>query len=86
MSTKAIQVAAKLYEARDMLKRLLGVSYLPKIRPVVACVKKIVGDGDVLKAGMGLIADMQRDGESGMSQMYVLAAIVELIEPSEVTP
>lgn len=85
MIATQVNIAAKLYEARDTLRRLLGESYRNRIDETMQAVRVIAAANhcDELRAGMLILQQMQADGCGGMEQLYVLAATAELIEPSE---
>ena len=82
-----VKLAAKLYSARDSVKFLYGEQYLEKIKPIMAKINSLT-NGDkskVLKTVVKLIQAIAANHEdSGTMQMMVLAAAVEILEPSEV--
>ena len=76
----AIQIAARLYECRDAARNILGVKYAEKMREYgdsVRAVAKVKECGE-LEAGKMLA---EATG-GGMTAILVLAATVEIIEPS----
>lgn len=76
----AIQMAAKLYECRDAARNILGGRYAEKMREYGDAVRAMAaeqGCGE-LEAGTRLA---KATGD-GMAAVLVLAATVEIIEPS----
>ena len=82
-----IKMAAKLYQCRDSAKKLYGADYQSKIadykRYIQACMIKH-NYKDEITAAMRLITDCKDLDGSGIGTMNILAACVELIEPSAV--
>lgn len=78
----SIQIAARLYECRDTAKRLLGEKFTSRMQEYGDMVKKLAGAKgiDILMAGK-ILADPDVSG-GGITSVLVLAATVELIEPS----
>lgn len=75
-----VKVAARLYECRDTAKRLLGEKYQERMREygdAVRSVAKVKCIGE-LEAGKMLA---EASG-GGMTALLVMAATVEIIEPS----
>ncbi len=77
----AVQMAAKLYKCRDHAKNLLGDKYHDLMREwgevVTACAKQ--ENCDTMAAGIHMAKMVD-----GMDAMMILAATVELVEPSNV--
>ena len=84
---KQIKMAAKLYECRDTAKKLYGAEFQNKIsdykRYIKACMMKH-NYKDEITAAMSLAKDCEGVQGSGMGVMLIMAACVELIEPSAV--
>ncbi len=80
---KQVKMAAQLYEIRDTAKRLLGEKYKPKMAELGAALKKIARDSkkSELEAATELCKAI---GAEGMDTLMIMAAAVELIEPSNV--
>ena len=82
-----IKMAAKLYECRDTAKKLYGAEFENKIsyykRYIKACMMKH-NYKDEITAAMRLAKDCEGVQGSGMGVMLIMAACVELIEPSAV--
>jgi len=80
VNEKAVRIAAKLYECRDTVRRLWGTDYPTKIKAWGETIEAIAANKglDPLEAGRQL-ASASHDGAT---QMVILAATVELIEPS----
>ena len=79
-----VQMAAKMYDARDAMKRLFGDKYQAEIAEHQKYIKiqmQSEGVGE-LKATMRIMTMLQAKlPNSGITQALVLAACVELIEP-----
>lgn len=84
MIEKQIEIAAKLYDARRTLRRLIGDSYAEKVAPFMRVVA-LKGRDMALRHGMDVAKDMAAKG-IGEGIVWIFAAIVEVIEPDELTP
>lgn len=84
---KAVQLTASLYQARKVARSTLGDRYADKMREygaaidTVARLKKI----ERLAAAILMAKQSTADG-NGLTSLFVMAAAVELIEPSAETP
>ncbi len=82
---EAVKLTAKLYQCRDSSKLLYGKDYKKNILEwqhyIKACKTKHKLDTDLL-AAMKLIEDCVGMDGAGTATMNILAAYVELIEPS----
>ena len=82
-----IKMAAKLYQCRDTAKKLYGSEFQNKIldykRYIQACMIKH-NYKDEITAAMRLAIDCESVDGSGTGIMLIMAAYVELIEPSAV--
>lgn len=83
----AIQITSKLYDARDTMRSFWRGDYPKK----VAEYQRLIRSGmakyacDEIKATMKIVALLQeKEPDSGMHQALILAAYVEMIEPSKV--
>lgn len=76
----AVQIAAKLYECRDAARNILGGRYAEKMDEYGGAVRSVATERccGVLEAGK-MLAEATGDG---MTAILVLAATVEIIEPS----
>ncbi len=83
----AMQVAARFYEARDICRRLWGAEYARKIGPWMEQLRSVMirHELQALDAAKTLLEYYNQHG-NGFAMMFVLAACVELIEPSEPSP
>lgn len=84
MNARAVKIAAQMYEARDTLKRLVGDKFRERIEPWQAVIRehaKKTGK-DELHVVMDLMQDMQKQGVTN-GQLGLLAAYVEMVEPSD---
>ncbi len=81
MTQQAIQTAAKLYETRETVKRLLGDRYRERMTELGATLEKIAArkGKDVLMTAKEICSD---PGMTGMEIGQIMAAAVELLEPS----
>lgn len=84
---QAIKVMARLYECRDAAKsfaRLTKKPYIETLKPYMHIVEQVMKANrvDHLDALL-IISKTQTYQEEGMAQMKFMAAVVELMEPSE---
>ncbi len=80
-----IKLAAKLYKCRDTAKKLYGDHYQEKIEGYKRFIKAVMIKHNYtheLTAAMRLIEDCKDMDGAGMATMNILAAAIELIEPS----
>lgn len=80
-----IQIAAKMYEARDAMRFLWKETYPSEIAKYQEFIKAQMAkaDADALHATMELMQKLQsKFPDSGVTQAMILAACVEMIEPS----
>ncbi|AJG18855.1 hypothetical protein [Cupriavidus basilensis] len=82
MTQQAIQIAAKLYEVRDTIKRLLGDRYRERMDELGSALQKIAArkGKDVLMTAKEICSD---PGMTGMEIGQIMAAAVELLEPTQ---
>lgn len=75
-----VQLAAKLYDCRDTVKRLLQDDYHKQMQEYGEVVRKVAAAEKCsdLEAG----TRVAKSAGDGMTAVFVLAATVELIEPS----
>lgn len=81
-----VQIAAKLYDARDTMRLFWGDHYLAKVNEwkhyiEQAAVKWQCSEMDALMRLVKLL--QEKDPASGMTQALLLAAYVEMVEPSK---
>jgi hypothetical protein len=78
-----IKQAAKLYQCRDCAKFLFGDDYHQKIEPYQQVIKSLAAaeELEIIPAATR-ICNTGNNKENGMLQMIILAAAVEIIEPS----
>lgn len=71
-----VQMAAKFYDARDALKRLLGDQYETHAQPWRELLRKVMQANrvDVMPAALMLLKDTASDG---MGMMWILAATAD---------
>lgn len=81
-SERAVGVAAKMYDARRTLKSLCPEKYFERCREWQDVIKKIAADNNwsELETVIDILGRLKH--ESGMSVLWVLAAYVEMVEPS----
>lgn len=83
---KEIKLAAKLYECRDTAKKLYGDDYDQRISEYKHFIKAAMVKHEIdneLKSAMKLIEDCKDMDGAGVATMNILAACVELLEPSK---
>lgn len=85
ISEQDVKLAERLYECRDTCKKLYGADWKDKIQfhtnIIRACMKKY--NLNELRAAKKLIDDNYDADSSGVFTLKVLAAVVEMIEPTE---
>ena len=75
-----VQIAAKMYECRDTARRLLGNKYPDRMRELGQAIKALSKEKSCsnLEAGKRIA----ESSGGGMVAILVMAATVEIIEPS----
>jgi hypothetical protein len=83
--TNTIQLAAKFYEARDSAKGIFGDEWPAKFAEYSGYIKVAMTKTglDEMQATLGIMKRLQANHAGALAQMLVLAACVEMIEPSE---
>lgn len=81
---KNIQLAAKLYDARDTIKRLWGEGYAERIKVPIAELKAAAerGGTDIMTEALSAAKHFAERYEGGAA-LIIIAAAVEITEPSE---
>ena len=75
-----VRMAAQLYEARNAAKTILGAEY----RPLMTVLADVLRTAAATEATSELaVAISMAKGMTGTSAIFMLAAAVELTEPSE---
>lgn len=82
MNKTIIKIAAKMYDARDTVKKLLGDNYSKVIDPIK---EQLLGNAKAAEMDVMTYAIRIMTNEiiSGVAQMQILAATVDIIEPEE---
>lgn len=77
-----VQMAAKIYDARDSMKRLFKDDYPAKMTEYRAYIETSMerNDCDALHAMMHIMKGLQKIDGSEMNQALIMAAAVEVIE------
>lgn len=77
---RAVRMAARMYEMRDTARRLLGDKYKDRMAEYAPIIQRVADNRkcSVLQAG-GMMASESGDG---MMTVMIVAAMVEMIEPS----
>lgn len=75
-----VRMAARLYEMRDTARRLLGSSYGAKMAELGDALKTVAEKTNRQPLSVAIEAAREADG---LTQCYLLAAVVELTEPNE---
>jgi len=79
---QAVRIAAKLLEARQAARDLFGARYHEKVKPYMEIVQQAAKNREV--SNLDMAEQMARDlVDAGKSPLMVLAAVVELTEPSK---
>lgn len=80
---KRVRIAARLYEAREVTRRMLGDRYPDRMKEYSAVVAEVAANMkiDVLVAAKQIAEALTKAGND-LSAMMVVAAAVEMIEPS----
>jgi hypothetical protein len=81
---KQIKLAAKLYQCRDTAKRFYREEFTSKIEPYKDLIKRHMElkQLDELKSAMEICEIPELKGNGGFTIIMILAAAVELMEPS----
>jgi hypothetical protein len=81
---KQIKIAAKLYECRDTAKRLFKEEYEERVKPYSTLIIAVseANKIDTLQS-MIKISQLEIMENNGMGLMMLMAAAVEIIEPSK---
>jgi hypothetical protein len=81
-----VQMAAKLYECRDAAQSLFGDGYMNKIQPYKEMIQVVMKANNIGEIPALLkISQTETYQENAVGQMMFMAAVVELIEPSNTT-
>lgn len=84
MTEKTIRLAAKLYEARDGVKLLLGDRFAEEMRKGGELLTAIAKSrGETILQTAGTLGKQYNAEDRPFASMVIVAAAVELIEPSE---
>ncbi|HEY1034576.1 MAG TPA: hypothetical protein VGE09_06305 [Pseudoxanthomonas sp.] len=83
MTEQRVRMVAQLYEARDQIRKLLGNAYSARMAEYGKAIEAIAAKKNItlLQAGIAAAKTMQDDGQA-YTAIAVLAATVELLEPS----
>lgn len=83
-NAQVIQMAAKLYDARDSAKVLLAERYFPRIDAFQERIRNAMRASGAEEMVVAIrMADALAKAGCGMDSIVMLAAAVEMIEPSE---
>lgn len=81
---KEIKIAAKLYECRDAAKGFFRGEYKEKLEPYKRLITAVMKANELSEIPALLkISQTYTYQDNAMGQMMFMAAVVELIEPSE---
>lgn len=78
-----VRLAAQLYEARDAVRRLLGTTYSARMVELGGALQRVA---DASKTTVLSAAINAARSVSGLDSLLILAAAVELSEPSAEVP
>lgn len=85
ITEQQVRLAARMYEIRDTSRRLLGDRYqdmMPHYRLYIQREMERAGGG-ALEATKRLIEALQKDHDTGVLQMHLTAACVEICESEQ---
>jgi hypothetical protein len=83
-SEKAIKLAAKMYEARDAVRILLGDRFKERMATGIENLEALAAaHNTTVMAAAQRSAKMYADEHNGMAALMIIAAAVEHAEPSE---
>lgn len=80
-TAQQVQLAAKLYEARDTMRRLLGERYAARMAELGGVLKKVAARDSVSEIQAAQVVIKAIDAQ-GYDALQLLAAAVELVEPT----
>ena len=85
MNERAVSMAAKLYEARRASRTLLGDRWREHMQFIGEAIKLCERSTglDTIQAAMKLCERVHANGGHGSDSVHILAAAVELVEPSK---
>jgi hypothetical protein len=81
-----IKLAAKMYRCRDTVKRLHGNDYKSKIKSYQDCISAFIKkhpDTGEIEAAMKIVDEVKDMEGAGIFTMNILAAAVEILEPTK---
>ncbi len=87
LDEKTIRMASRLYAARDSARKFLGKNYLATMASMQEIIREFMKNRscDALPATMAIVTQLQKENPhvSGYEQMLILAAYVEMVEPTK---
>lgn len=78
-----IKIAAKLYKCRDTAKQILKTDYHERLKPYIGLIKTVMRENKIDEIPALLKISKTSVYEGGFNQLYFMAAVCELIEPSK---
>jgi hypothetical protein len=84
VKTKLIQMAAKMYEARDAIKVVWGSEFNKKIeiwKELIRLRMSILQTNNEVEAVIAMLKEAKGKPDDGIFSILILAALVEMIEP-----
>lgn len=79
-----IKITADLYKCRDTAKRFFREEYAEKLKPYIDIIKAVMKANQLNELRAILkISESETYKENGMTQLLFMAAVVEMMEPSE---
>lgn len=83
MSERLVKISAKLYGARDAARRMLGATYLERTKAWGELIDQVARAKGLSRIEAAtLLANGAVEEGNNMAVVVILAAAVELIEPS----
>lgn len=81
---RAVRITAGMYETRRVARAILGQRFRTTMLRCGDMIKKLAGDAGISETSAAIhIAKNVEAAGHAMTAVYVIAALVELIEPSE---
>lgn len=81
ITEKTTKIAARLYECRDTAKNILGDKYHDRLSAYMDAIKQVAETRKTGALEAALI--MAKNTDDGMTTMLIMAAAVEIEEPTQ---
>ena len=80
---KEIKIAARLYGCRDAAKQILGTDYHERLKPYITLIKTVMRENKIEELPALLMISETSIFEDPFNQLYFMASVCEMIEPSK---